>query len=435
MKLMYYAYNIISFVFFIFLYPFIAAYILFSGRQLNGFAQRLGRYPRRLKARQPDRTCRIWFHAASVGEVQVASTIMAALDKQTTGYAFILSTVTRQGHAVARAALGSRAQCIYAPLDLYFAVAGALSAFEPDLLVCLETEIWPNLLIQAHCRGIKTALINGRISDRSIHRYLRILPFIRNTLAHVDAFSMIGNVDARRIRRLGAPPNRIQISGNAKFDLLTSQADPSLKERMKTLYNLGENEAVFVAGSIRGPEESIIISVYERMVRMLPNLLLVIAPRHVNHSRRIESRLRERNIPCQLRTDFGPGGRRPEASVLILDTIGELLATYSIADVVFCGASLAPLGGQNILEAAVWGKPVLYGPSMEDFLDAKELLESTGGGIQVIDGTELASQALYLLAHPEAAQRIGKRARQAVDAHQGSSCKHAMVIRQLTKKS
>lgn len=432
MNLAYFAYSIFSTILFILLLPFLGAYVFFSGRHRKSVAQRLGRYPRQLTARLSG-SCRIWIHAASVGEVRVAAAVIASLNRLMPGCAIILSAVTQQGLAVARTSLGARVQCVYAPLDLFFAVDNALSTFKPDILVCLETEIWPNLLVQAQCRGIKTALINGRISDRSIHRYLRIRPFISKTLKHVDAFSMIREADAQRIRRLGAPKNKIQVNGNAKFDLLLGQTSTSLKARTETLYNLGKNTAVFVAGSIRGPEESIIVEVYERIIRSYTELLLIIAPRHLNRSRQIESRLKERGIPCQPRTAFGPTGRRPDASVVILDTIGELQATYSIATIVFCGASLAPLGGQNVLEAAVWGKPVLYGPSMEDFQDAKELLDNTGGGIQVPDGAALAAQALYLLTHPGAAEQIGKRARKAVEAHQGAAQKHAAVIRQLMK--
>ena len=167
------------------------------------------------------------------------------------------------------------------------------------------------------------------------------------------------------------------------------------------------------------------------MLQSFPDTLLIIAPRHVNRSQHIASLVKAWGFAAQFRTDLERKGVQRSAPVVILDTIGELQATYSIASIVFCGGSLVPLGGQNILEPAAWGKPVFYGPSMEDFLDAKELLDKTGGGIQVADGPQLAEKALYFLANPQHAEQIGKRAQKAVLANQGAARKHAAAIRQL----
>ena len=279
--------------------------------------------------------------------------------------------------------------------------------------------------------GIKTALINGRISVRSIKGYIKILPLMKETLKSVDAFSMIRASDAERIKRMGAPGNKIEVNGNAKYDLLLKQVDGTDCEKMKRLYKLRGDSPVFMAGSIRGAEERIIIDVYEKIVQAHPEVILMIAPRHVERSRHIEEMVRERGFSYQFRTDLDKENRPRTASVVIIDMIGELQSTYSIASIVFCGGSLVPLGGQNILEAAVWGKPVFYGPSMEDFLDAKDLLDKTGGGIQVRDGRELAEKALYFFDHPEEAEMIGRLAKKAVVLNQGSARKHAMVIQRL----
>jgi 3-deoxy-D-manno-octulosonic-acid transferase len=230
---------------------------------------------------------------------------------------------------------------------------------------------------------------------------------------------------------MGAPGNRIEVNGNAKYDLLLKQVDGTDREKMKRLYKLRGDSSVFMAGSIRGAEERIIIDVYEKIVQAHPEVILMIAPRHVERSRHIEEMVRERGFSYQFRTDLDKESRPRTASVVIIDMIGELQSTYSIASIVFCGGSLVPLGGQNILEAAVWGKPVFYGPSMEDFLDAKDLLDKTGGGIQVRDGRELAEKALYFFDHPEEAEMIGRLAKKAVVLNQGSARKHAMVIQRL----
>jgi len=375
-------------------------------------------------------------HAVSVGEVNSAIAIIESLKALMPDCAVILSTTTEHGQAFAKNKLnaGDRqpmATCIYAPVDFILATRKALSILKPDVLVCLETEIWPNWLVEAHRLGIKTALVNGRISVRTIKGYLKIRPLMKATLNLVDAFSMINEADAHRIEMIGAPGERIEINGNAKYDLLLNQADARIKTRMESIYNINEDKPVFVAGSTRRSEEKIILDVYGKIIKSFPETLLILAPRHVERVHYIKKLVKEQGFACQLRSDLDKQNCLRTAPIVIVDTIGELLNTYSIASIVFCGGSLAPLGGQNILEAAVWGKPVFYGPSMEDFLDARDLLDKTGGGIQVKDGQELAEKAIYYLANPHKAIAIGKLAMQAVMSHKGAAGKHADVIYRL----
>jgi len=312
-------------------------------------------------------------------------------------------------------------------------VRKALLTFKPDILICLETEIWPNWLLEAYRMGIKTALVNGRISVRSIKGYLKIRPLIKAALEHVGAFSMIRKEDAGRIKMMGAPAERVAINGNAKYDLLAQHVDVSKKIKIQKLFNLRNNQPVFVAGSTRSSEEEIVLDVYQKTLESFPEALLIIAPRHVERVQHIETLIKDRGFSYQLKTDLDQKNGLRTAPVVLIDTIGDLQTIYSIASVVFCGGSLVPLGGQNILEAAAWGKPVLYGPSMEDFLDAKELLEKTGGGIQVADRQELAEKVGYYLANPEAAGRTGNLAREAVMSNKGAAGKHAEVIHRLLK--
>jgi 3-deoxy-D-manno-octulosonic-acid transferase len=307
-------------------------------------------------------------------------------------------------------------------------VRKALSTIRPDILVCLETEIWPNWLFEARRMGVRLALVNGRISVRSIKGYLKIRCLIREALSQVESFSMIREEDAQRLMMLGVPREKIVVNGNAKYDLLLPMADMSIKGNIEKFFNLNGNVPVFVAGSTRGTEHEIVVDVYEKILETFPETLLIIAPRHLERVRHIKDMVIRRGFSCQFKTDIDkPGGIRT-ASVVIMDTIGDLQSTYSIASVVFCGGSLEPLGGQNILEAAVWGKPVFYGPSMDDFLDAKALLDKTGGGIQVKDGRELAERALYYLTHPGEADTVGRLAKEAVMLNKGAAEKHADVI-------
>lgn len=426
----YTSYKILSTILFLTSFPPFWLYTRLTGRHRESMSQRLGFYPSKVLegiAGSP----RIWIHAASVGEVRTATAIIESLAVLMPGCAVVLSTTTEHGQNLAKGTLLSKATCIYAPVDFLASVRKALSTIRPDVLVCLETEIWPNWLTEAYRMGIKTAIVNGRISVRSIRGYLKIRPLIRDVLKHVDAFSMIREADAQRISMLGGPPERITINGNAKYDLLLRQADALLKRENEKIYNLSGNEPVFVAGSTRGSEPKIILDVYEKIIEILPETLLIIAPRHVERARYIEDMVKKRGFSCQFRTDLNRKDCIRTAPVVIIDTIGDLKATYSVASIVFCGGSLEQLGGQNILEAAVWGKPVFYGPSMEDFLDAKELLDKTGGGLQVNNPRELAEKAIYYLTHPEAADAMGKRAKKAVLSNQGAAHKHAAVIHRM----
>jgi len=430
MNITYLAYNLFGTGLFVPISPLFGLYALITGRHLRSIPQRLGLYSRR-RASGLSGKPRIWIHAASVGEIRAAAAIIPPLLASMPECGLILSTVTDQGYELAHAGLGSKARCIYAPIDLYVPVRKAFSAFKPDIFVCIETELWPNMLAEAHRRGIKTALVNGRISDRSIKRYLWIRPLMRAALKTIQVFSMIGQADAHRIRQLGAPPDRVSVNGNAKFDVAINLQDMTVESKLRRRYDLARHAPVLVAGSTRGSEEEIILDVFEKTIKACPDLFLIIAPRHVNRSRHIEALVKARGFSCQLRSELNEREQTRRAPIVILDAMGELPETYSIASVVFCGGSLVPKGGQNILEPAAWAKPVIYGPSMEDFLDSKELLDQTGGGIQVADGDQLAERALYLLANPGKAAQVGAQALEAVRSNQGAAAKHAAAIHTL----
>jgi 3-deoxy-D-manno-octulosonic-acid transferase len=433
MNFAYKAYRFLSTGLCLMLIPPFWLYTRLAGRHRESLKQRLGLYPYRLINRISG-SPRIWVHAVSVGEVSVAAAIIEALTALIPGCAIILSTLTEHGQSYAQKKLGSKATCVYGPIDFIGAARKAFSTLEPDILVCLETEIWPNWLFEAQRMGIKTAIINGRISSRSIKRYLKIRLLMEEALRHVDAFSMICEIDALRIALIGASPDKIEINGNAKYDLLIEQSDVSLILQMERLYNLNGKQPVFVAGSTRKPEEKIILELYQKIVQSFPNVLLIIAPRHVERAKEIKALVQSRGFACQYRTEFDSKNGVRTAPVVVIDTIGELQATYSIASIVFCGGSLVPLGGQNILEAAVWGKPVIYGPSMGDFLDAKKLLDSTGGGIQVKDGQDLVEKTLFYLNHPQEALHVGTLAKKAVMSNRGAAVKHGRVIYRLLQR-
>ena len=334
MNFAYRAYNCLTTGLFLTLFPPFCLYARITGRHRSGLSQRLGVYPERL-LKEISGSPRIWIHAASVGEVVAAAAIADSVMATIPDPALILSTTTPHGQTFAREKLASKATCIYAPLDFIGATRKALSTIQPDILVCIETEIWPHWFLEAHRMGIKTALVNGRISIRSIKGYLKIRPLMRETLKHIDAFSMISEADALRIKMIGAPRDSIEVNGNAKYDLLLHQVDASLKSAMEKCYNVNGDQPVLVAGSTRNSEEKIILDVYQKMIQFVPETLLIIAPRHVNRAKSIAQLVNERGFSCQLRTELDKKNVLRTAPVVIVDTIGELIATYSIASIVF----------------------------------------------------------------------------------------------------
>jgi 3-deoxy-D-manno-octulosonic-acid transferase len=367
-------------------------------------------------------------HAVSVGEVGAAVAIMPHLESFMGGHDFALSVVTETGLEHARKLTNDRLRLFYAPVDVGWANKRALKMVKPDVLVLLETEIWPDLIVRAHLMGTAVIIVNGRISVRSVRRYLKIKSLMQYTLSHVDRFSMISEHDAQRIEALGARPDRITVNGNAKFDALGADTTPETKMEMYRLYNLTPETPVMVAGSTRSPEEQLLLDAYVRLRREFPELVMIIAPRHIQRAGQIERWVSERGMHCQRRSRLDPRDHPRSTPLVILDTIGELTATYALATFVYCGGSLVPKGGQNILEPAMWAKPVICGPSMEDFAEAHALIEKAGGCITVQDSESLSSVALEWLQRPGEALRIGQSARDAFDGHRGAAARHAAVI-------
>jgi 3-deoxy-D-manno-octulosonic-acid transferase len=430
MNILYGAYTLLtSSLFFSCLPPF-WLYTRLSGRYRKNLKERLGYIPSNL-LHTLSGSPRVWIHAVSLGEIKVAESIVKALRQILPACSVMVSTVTEHGRELAIETFGDDIPVVYAPVDFIGSVRKAISLVHPDVLVFLETEIWPAWITEAHRMGIKTALINGRISVRSIRGYLKFQPFFRRVLSNVDAFSMISAGDSTRIRMMGADPHKIEINGNAKYDLLVSLVDPAMATQMQRILSLKSTSPVFVAGSTRGGEEAMVLDAYERIVNKYPETVLIIAPRHIERTAEISSLLERRGFRYQLRSEIdGTASKRTE-QVVIINTFGELFKIYSIATVVFCGASLVPLGGQNPLEAAVWGKVVFYGPSMEDFLDAKAMLEEVGAGISVSNPEMLAEKVIWFLRHPEILKSYSDQAREAVIRSQNSADKHASVIARL----
>lgn len=433
MRLLYLLYMVMFSILFVMLLPVFWIYSRITGRYAEQFSERLGFVPKDV-CKNPSGHSRIWIHAVSLGEVKVAAAIINALRQIRPDCSIVVSTTTESGRNMARETFGKEIAIVYAPIDFVGSVRKALSIIRPDVMVFLETELWPSWLRQAHRMGIKTALVNGRISLKSIDGYLRFRFFFHEVLKNFDVFSMITDGDAGRIESMGADTKKIEINGNAKYDLLASTVDPSVEAEIRGVLNLNAEERVFVAGSTRKGEEAMILDAYEKILKDFPDTILLIAPRHIERTHEIGAMFESRGFEYQLRTDFSDGVKRRKKQIVILNTFGELFNAYSIGTIVFSGGSLVPFGGQNPLEPAIWGKAVFYGPHMDNFLDAKSILEDADAGVEVENPEDLAEKAIRLLRHPEELRAIGERAKEAVLKNEGAAEKHARVIEKLLSR-
>jgi 3-deoxy-D-manno-octulosonic-acid transferase len=413
--------------------PFLIYTRLF-GRHGRHLKERLGCVPPSLKAYLGG-TPRIWLHAVSLGEVAAAGAVIQALRRKLPACSITLSTTTEHGRTFAEQTMGEQVPVIYGPVDFIGSVRSALSRIRPHVLGFLETEIWPAWFVEARRMGVHTAVINGRISVRSIRGYLRFRPFFREVLRHVETFSMISDRDAKRMVALGADPKEVLVNGNAKYDVLPVAADDSAADDTRRILNLRKSQAVFVAGSTREGEEEMLLDTFLRMRGHMADLVFVIVPRHIRRIGDIASLLQRRGVGYQLWSDLVQGRILRKEPIVLVDTFGQLFHIYSIGTIIFCGGSLTPTGGHNPLEAAVWGKVVFYGPSMEDFEDAKELLENAGAGFQVSDSEALARKALGLYLQPGRLSELGRRAKEAVLKNGGAAARHAEVICQLAGRA
>lgn len=339
-----------------------------------------------------------WVHAVSVGEVLAADTFIRALKKKHPMLKVVVSTITDTGQEVARSRLGGLAGVVYMPFDMGSAMERAISALKPSVFIIMETEIWPNAIWGMKDSGVPVVMLNGRISESSFKGYRKIRRFMRKVLEQVDAFGMQDEEYAKRIVQMGAPKEKVRVTGNFKFDISLSGERPKWGELLAG--------PVIVAGSTHRGEEGLMISAYERLKAEFETLNLVIAPRHPERFDEVEGLLRERRVPYVRKTSMG--GSSVSGKVVLLDTIGELSAVYSLADVAVMGGSFIEHGGQNPLEPAYWGRPVVCGPHMENFPFVRNFYEA-GAAVEASE-ENLYTVLRGLLSSPERREAIGAAA-------------------------
>jgi 3-deoxy-D-manno-octulosonic-acid transferase len=416
---MYFLYTGVSIVLFVVLAPYFVYQAIRYRKYVTSLRQRLGYLPVSFNVDGEDS---IWIHAVSVGEALTARALVGELKKRYPALRLFVSTTTIAGQQVASRDMSDADAVFYFPLDFPFIVERTLRLVRPRLFIMMETEIWPNLLRACRRTGVRTAVANGRISTRSYPRYRLVRPLFRRVLADVDRFCMQSRESADRLIDLGADPARVTVTGNLKFDALRASAAPGPDRGMHRVlryFRVADNRPVVVAGSTMRGEEILVLRAFERVRASAPRALLVIAPRHPERFDEVERLARDEGFRTARRSQLAID-EDPPADVVVLDTIGELAQIYRLATIVFVGGSLVPTGGHNILEPAVFGRPILFGPHMQNFKELAGTFLEARAAMQVGDERELEAAFRDLLGDPARRTALGRAAQAIVDANHGA---------------
>lgn len=420
--MIWFLYNILFSAGFLLLLPHFLLRMRRRGGYSRHFGERLARYEPDVAARLAV-PGRIWIQAVSVGEMNLALGFMEQIRRRRPGTRFVVSTTTSTAHAIAEKKLSGDDVLIYFPADFPFIVRRALSVIRPAALVLVENELWPNLVRLARARGIPVVLVNGRISEHSYRGYRKLRAFTRRLLPMVDRFCVQSPGDGQRLRDLGAPAERISVVGSAKYDI--AEPDPAGAEQARAVLRaagIAETCSVLLGGSTWPGEEAILLDLYKELKSEREDLVLVLVPRHVERRAAVLAEIEARGLAVRRRSEIGPGatpGARPD--VLLVDTTGELMNFYNCATIIFVGKSLSEQpGGQNIIEPAWWGKPVLVGPNMKNFAAVMEEFLEANAILQVPDAYGLKMAVLGLLDDPVRRVELGARAARLVREKAGA---------------
>ena len=424
--MVYFFYNLLSVLALFGVVPYHLYRSLSRGRR-TAFAERFGFIPAGDVAKVSGFGT-IWVHAVSVGETLAARPLLTALKEQYPGKKLVVSNVTETGREMALK-LREPDLCIYFPFDFGFAVRRALRLIAPELVIVVETEIWPNFMKVVADRGTPAVLVNGRISDRSFGRYLRLRWFFRPVLEKFRAFCMQSEEDGRRIVAIGAPADRVVVANNLKFDLPVASLSASERHELRKSCHVPPELPVVVAGSTHQGEEEAVLAAYRSLLAEGRDLFLVLVPRHPERSVDVAALLQREKIPCTLRSRLDER-RAPfsRGDVLLVDRVGELMRFYSLADMVFVGGSLVPTGGHNLLEPASVGVPVLFGPHMTNFREITALVLEAAAGLQVRNGAELREALARLLEDGAMRTSLGENGTRLMTRLGGSTDRHMSVI-------
>ncbi len=411
-----YLFDFLFFIYSLLYFP----YLLIKRKWHRGFLGRFGGFsePLAVSLREKDN---IWIHAVSVGEVLLIKRLLSSLKETFPFHRIVVSTVTKTGYDVAQKTFPSEL-VIFAPLDFSFAATRYVKAIRPKIYIAVETEIWPNTFLALKRNRVPIILVNGRLSDKAFHNYKSFKLLFKPVLACIRYSCMQSEDDSEKIKSLGVSSEKVLVTGNMKFDDL-----PSGKEDKVKNFAFGQNDFPFIAGSTHPGEEEIILDVYKTLSAEFPNLRLVIAPRHVERSGEVAALIMQKGFKV-LRYSQMKGETLDQKTVGLIDTIGQLKSLYAQVKLVFVGKSLVGWGGQNIIEPAFFGKPILVGSHMENFRDVMEIFLKSNALIQVDDKNELEEKMKLLLSDESKMQAMGRSARKVVEANTGATARTLTMI-------
>jgi 3-deoxy-D-manno-octulosonic-acid transferase len=414
---MYYLYNILVYL----AAPFAVLVQLWRSLRDPSYRDRLGE---RFGLGQAIPGDIIWIHAVSVGEVQAAQPLIAQLQARHPRYGILITTVTPTGAARARLLFGDRVHLRYVPLDLPGSVKRFFDRVQPKLAMILETELWPNLYDECGKRGIPLVLASARISPRSVGKYRRLVPLFRKTLSHGIVIAAQSEPDAERFHSIGATPERTHVTGNIKFDFQPPEGIETKGRRWREKHAPGR--PIWVAGSTHEGEEPVILDAHRRVLEQFPDALLVLVPRHPQRFESVRDLLAKRHERAADRSS--KAAISPATSVLLGDTMGELMTFYAAADVAVVAGSLVPIGGHNLLEPASVGRPVLTGPHNFNGEEIAQLLMDAGAAFIVTDTEQIAHAVKGLLANGDLRAVMGAAGRSVLDANRGALDRLLMLV-------
>lgn len=407
--------------------PFWLYQIVRYGKYRTGFAGRMGQVPARLinlTGSQPGRV--IWVHAVSVGEVLGVSGLVEQMRRSLPQHRVLVSTTTDTGQQLARKRFGEE-NVFYFPMDFAFAIRPYLRALKPELVVLAETEFWPNFLRLAHASGVRITIVNARISDRSWPRYRRFRWALRRMLKNVDLFLAQTQEDCARLQSIGAEADRLQVTGNLKFDV-SLPAPPPIVESLRRSMAVERAGPVLVCGSTVDDEEAPLLKAFENLRVAHPRAVMILAPRHPERFDQVAILVRQLEIPLVRRSQWW---EQPLAGgVLLIDTIGELAALYALADVAFVGGSLVPRGGHNIIEPAQHGVAIVTGNHTENFRDIVGLFKSRDA-VRIVSLAELPLTLMQLLADDAERLALGRRALETIRSQMGATSRTLEALKTL----
>ncbi len=427
---MYVLYSAAVVVFFVVMSPYLLYQAVRYRKYVRSLPQRLGILPVSFNL---DGDESIWIHAVSVGEVLTARALLPELRECYPRLRIFLSTTTMTGQQIARNNLQYVDEVFYFPFDFTIIVNRTLRLVKPKLFIMMETEIWPNLLRACRRANVRTMLVNGRISSRSYPRYRLVRWFFRRVLKDVDRFCMQSEESARRLIDIGADGDRVTVTGSLKFDSLelpgTAAADRG-RNRVLRYFRIGPDRPVFIAASTLKGEEEYVLEAFQAVRATMTDALLIVAPRKPERFDEVERMARRAGWRVMRRSELRVDSE-PRCDVVVLDTIGELAHVFQVATAVFVGGSLVDAGGHNILEPAVFGKPIVFGPHMQNFAEIAQAFLENGAAIQIQSGRELERVMRELLGDPVTRARLGAAARALVEANRGARARSLAAIAQL----